>query len=92
MNKMETAQENKDWGLVHTPNGEWIYEYNVEFVTDEIGTIYQYLAKKQGKELPLYRISENLFWCYRHQLDSLGLGKPRALHHKSNDVENNDNQ
>ena len=89
---METAKENNEWGLVHTINGEWIYEYNVEFVTDEIGTIYQNLARQQGKELPLYRISENLFWCYRCQLNALGLGKPNALRHKSNNTEKNDKQ
>jgi len=79
---METAQEKKDWGLVHTPNGEWIYEYNAVFVPYKYVALLLIKAKRQGKKLAVYRQSKDSFWCYRHQLKALGFGNYKEQRHE----------
>lgn len=70
---METRDENENWGLVHTPNGEWICDYNVVFVTAEYANVLQMLAKRQVRKLTIYRESEELFWCYKHEYKTIEL-------------------
>ena len=66
---METAQEKKDWGLVHTPNGEWIYEYNAVCLSDVEAAVFDVLARQQGKKFTVWQESKKEFLCYRHEFE-----------------------
>ena len=68
---MEKEQDNKDWGLVHNDNGEWISEKNVMYLSAFEVSILQVRAAKVGKKLSVQHGPEGSLWCYKHELEEI---------------------
>lgn len=68
---METKQANSEWGLVHTPNGEWIYDFNVVYVSKVMAGLAKVLANTQDLKLTVHKESDDLFWCYKHEFEAI---------------------
>lgn len=65
---MKTKEDNKEWHLIHTDNGEWISdEYVEEFSPKEAAL----LKEKYGDRISFQHGLEGEYWCYKHELQAL---------------------
>ena len=68
---MEKEQDNKDWGLVHNDNGEWINEKNVEYLSPFEVSILQIRVAEVGRKLSVQHGHEGSLWCYKKELEEI---------------------
>ena len=65
---MKTKEDNKEWYLIHTDNGEWISDEYVEYLSPKDAAL---LKEKYGESISIQHGHEGGFWCYKHELQSL---------------------
>ena len=68
---MVTKEQEKRWHLVRNDNGEWISEEHVVYVSALEATLLKIQAAKQGKTLSVQHGWDGLFWCYKHEWESI---------------------
>lgn len=72
---MEKERENEKWHLIRNDNGEWISDEYTVFVSELEATVLRVYAAKQGKPLSIQHGQDGLLWCYKHELEAIGLSQ-----------------
>lgn len=70
---MEKEANNKEWSLVRNDNGEWVSNECAVFLSRKGAAFLKATARQQGKTIHIQHWVEGQYWCYRHELEALGL-------------------
>lgn len=70
---MENKPENIVADLVHTPNGEWIYDRHIFCVPESLFVKIKKIAKRQGQELSFHKLPVDWAWCYKNEIKDVYL-------------------
>lgn len=70
---VEPRPEDMRADLVHTSNGEWVYDRKTFRVPESLAVKLEKLAERQGQALKFHKAPTDFAWCYKREIKNVEL-------------------